>query len=192
LIKKKLFIFHILFIQLIFVTAVSADLQKKIINKLTLTKTLSFDFKQKIADKEEVGICFIKYPLLMKCDYKNFKQKTIISNGKSVAIIKKKYKKIYRYPVKSTPLFIILKKQEIINLIRKNPPVEISANLIKFVFIDKKKNKFKILFDKNSLNFKGWETKDAYSNDVSFIINNLNINSQIVDSFFKIPKEEDL
>ena len=56
----------------------------------------------------------------------------------------------------------------------------------------KKKNKFKILFDKNSLNFKGWETKDAYSNDVSFIINNLNINSQIVDSFFKIPKEEDL
>ena len=139
MIKKKLFIFHILFIQLIFVTAVSADLQKKIINKLTLTKTLSFDFKQKIADKEEVGICFIKYPLLMKCDYKNFKQKTIISNGKSVAIIKKKYKKIYRYPVKSTPLFIILKKQEIINLIRKNPPVEISANLIKFVFIDKKK-----------------------------------------------------
>jgi len=153
---------------------------------------LSFDFIQKIAEKEEIGNCFIKYPLLMKCNYKNLKQKTIISNGKSVAIIKKKYKKIYRYPVKSTPLFIILKKQEIINLIRKNPPVEKSANLIKFVFIEKKKNKFKILFDKNSLNFKGWETKDAYSNDVSFIINNLNINSQIVDSFFKIPKEEDL
>ena len=111
MIKKKLFIFHILFIYLIFVTAAFADLQKNLINKLTLTKTLSFDFKQKISDKEEVGICFIKYPLLMKCNYKNLKQKTIISNGKSVAIIKKKYKKIYRYPVKSTPLFIILKKK---------------------------------------------------------------------------------
>ena len=192
MIKKKLFIFHILFIYLIFVTAASADLQKKLINKLTLTKTLSFDFKQKISDKEEVGICFIKYPLLMKCNYKNLKQKTIISNGKSVAIIKKKYKKIYRYPVKSTPLFIILKKQEIINLIRKHPPTEISANLIKFEFIDKKKNKLKILFDKNSLEFKGWETKDAYSNNVSFIINNLKINNQIVDGFFKIPDEKDL
>ena len=192
MIKKKLFIFHILFIYLIFVTAAFADLQKNLINKFTLTKTLSFDFKQKIADKEEVGICFIKYPLLMKCNYKNLKQKTIISNGKSVAIIKKKYKKIYRYPVKSTPLFIILNKQEIINLIRRHPPTEISANLIKFEFIDKKKNKLKILFDKNSLNFKGWETKDAYSNDVSFIINNLIINNQIVDDFFKIPKEEDL
>ena len=192
MIKKKLFIFHILFIYLIFVTAASADLQKKIINKLTSTKTLSFDFKQKISDKEEVGICFIKYPLLMKCNYKNLKQKTIISNGKSVAIIKKKYKKIYRYPVKSTPLFIILKKQEIINLIRKHPPTEITANLIKFEFIDKKKNKLKILFDKNSLEFKGWETKDAYSNNVSFIINNLKINNQIVDEFFKIPDEKDL
>ena len=128
----------------------------------------------------------------MKCNYKNLKQKTIISNGKSVAIIKKKYKKVYRYPVKSTPLFIILNKQEIINLIRKHPPTEISANLIKFEFIDKKKNKLKILFDKNSLEFKGWETKDAYSNNVSFIINHLKINNQIVDDFFKIPNEEDL
>ncbi len=192
MIKKKSFIFHILFIYLIFVTAASADLQKNLINKLQSTKTLFFNFKQKISDKEEVGICFIKYPLLMKCNYKNLKQKTIISNGKSVAIIKKKYKKIYRYPLKSTPLFIILKKQEIINLIRKHPPTEISANLIKFEFIDKKKNKLKILFDKNSLEFRGWETKDAYSNNVSFIISNLKINNQIVDGFFKIPDEKDL
>ena len=56
----------------------------------------------------------------------------------------------------------------------------------------KKKNVVKILFDKNSLDLKGWQTKDAYSNDVSFIINNLEINNQIVDDFFKIPREEDL
>ena len=39
---------------------------------------------------------------------------------------------------------------------------------------------------------KGWETKDTYSNNVSFIIKNLKTNNQIVDDFFKIPKEEDL
>ena len=58
--------------------------------------------------------------------------------------------------------------------------------------LTKKKNVVKILFDKNSLNLKGWQTKDAYSNDVIFIINNLEINNQIVDDFFKIPREEDL
>ena len=78
------------------------------------------------------------------------------------------------------------------NLIRKTKPVEIIPNLIKFQFMDKKKNKIKIFFDKNSLEFKGWETKDAYSNDVSFVINNLKTNEKIADDFFKIPKEEDL
>jgi outer membrane lipoprotein-sorting protein len=169
-----------------------ADLQKNLINKLTAIKTLSFDFKQKISDKEEIGNCFIKYPLLMKCNYQNLKQKTIISNGKTVAVIKKKYKKIYYYPIKLTPLFFILKKEKIINLIRKNQPTEINAGLIEFEFIDQKKNKVKILFDKNSLEFKGWKTKDVYSNNVSFTINNLKINNQIIDDFFKIPKEEDL
>ena len=51
----------------------SADLQKDIVNKLLETETLVFDFKQKISDKEETGNCFIKYPLLMKCNYKNSK-----------------------------------------------------------------------------------------------------------------------
>jgi len=169
-----------------------ADLQKNLINKLTATKTLSFNFKQKISDKEEIGKCFIKYPLLMKCNYQNLKQKTIISNGKTVAIIKKKYKKIYYYPIKLTPLFFILKKEKIINLIKKNQPTEINASFIEFEFTDQKANKVKVLFDKNSLEFKGWKTKDAYSNDVNFTIYNLKTNSQIVDNFFKIPQEKDL
>jgi len=192
LIKKLFFLFNIFFIDLFLISIAFADLQKNLINKLTATQTLSFNFKQKIADKEEIGNCFIKYPLLMKCNYQNLKQKTIISNGKKVAVIKKKYKKIYSYPIKSTPLFFILKKDKIINLVKKTQPIEVNSNLIKFEFIDKKTNKVKIFFDKNSLEFKGWETKDAYSNNVSFIIDNLKVNDQIMDDFFKIPKEEDL
>ena len=85
-----------------------------------------------------------------------------------------------------------MKKEKIIDLIKKSKPTDVNANLIKFTFVDNKKNIIKIFFDKNSLELKGWETKDAYSNNVSFQINNLIINKQIVDSFFKIPKEEEL
>jgi outer membrane lipoprotein-sorting protein len=192
LIKKLFFLLKIFFIYQISTSICLADLQKKIINKLTATKTLTFSFKQKIADNEEEGNCFIKYPLLMKCNYKNLKEKTIISNGKTVAIIKKKYKKIYLYPVKSTPLFFILQKEKLINLVKKNKPTKISEKLIEFIFIDKRKNKVRIIFDKNSSEIRGWKTKDAYSNNVSFEINSLIINNQIVDNFFKIPQEEDL
>ena len=192
MIKKIFFLYKFFFIYLIFTSIALADYQKDLINKLTATRTLSFDFNQKVADDVEIGKCFIKYPLLMKCVYKNLKQKIIISNGKTVAVIKKKYKKIYYYPVRATPLFFILKKEKIINLIRKNKPTMVNLSIIEFEFIDKKKNKLKIFFDKNSLEFKGWKTKDSYSNDVSFEISNLKINNQILDEFFKIPREDDL
>ena len=181
-----------MFIYIIFVNISFADLQKKLINKITATKTLSFNFKQKIAEKVEYGNCYIKYPLLMKCIYQNLKQKSVISNGRTVAIIKKKYKKIYYYPIKITPLFSILQKKKILHLIKNNKPSKINSSLIEFELIEKKSNKLKIFFDKKSLELKGWATKDAYSNDVSFIISNLEINMIIEDQFFKIPNEEDL
>jgi len=191
-IKKLFFLLKIFFLFLLSINIALADLQKNLINKLITTETLIFDFKQKISDKEEIGNCFIKYPLLMKCNYKNLKEKTIISNGKTVAIIKKKYKKIYLYPIKTTPLFFLLEKEKIINLVKSTKPTKINSELIAFIFKDKKTNEIKILFEKNSLNLKGWETVDAYSNKVSFQINNLKINNQIVNNFFRIPQEEDL
>ena len=190
--KKIFFLFSLFLVYFLFTNISSANVKKKIITNLEATKTLFFNFKQIISDEEESGSCFIKYPLLMKCRYENLKQKVIISNGKTVAIIKKKYKKIYYYPIKSTPLSFILQRNKIINLIKQTEPIEIDSNLIAFGFIDKNKNEVKILFDKNLLQFRGWKTKDAYSNEVNFEINDLIINRQIVDSFFKIPQEKDL
>ena len=192
LIKKIKFLFQILAICFFLINASYADLQKNLINKLTATKTLSFNFIQKIQGNEETGYCFIKYPLLMKCNYENFKQKSVVSNGKTVAIIKKKYKKIYYYPIKTTPLFTILQKEKILNLVRTNKPTKIDSLKIEFEFIDKKSNKIKIFFDKNSLEFKGWQTKDSYSNNVIFEISNLEVNKVFEDEFFKIPQEKDL
>ena len=128
----------------------------------------------------------------MKCNYKNEKQKIKIANGKTVAIIKKKYKKIYYYPIKSTPLFFILDKNKISNLIKNNKPTKISLDIIEFEFDNKKLDKLKIFFDRNTFGLKGWETIDSYSKKVNFIISDLETNNQIVNDFFKIPKEEDL
>lgn len=190
---KKIYIFlPTLLFYFFYTNSVLADIKEEIINKFTATNTLSFNFKQKISDREEFGNCFIKYPLLMKCNYKNLKEKIIISDGKKVAIIKKKYKKIYAYPIKLTPLSFILEKKKILSLIRKKQPFETNISMVEFRYTDEKKNNIKIFFDKESLEFKGWETKDAYSNKVSFIINDLKVNNQIMDSFFKIPREEDL
>ena len=42
---------------------------------LIKTNSLSFDFRQKINDKVEVGSCLVKYPKLMHCYYDNKAEK---------------------------------------------------------------------------------------------------------------------
>ena len=55
MIKKLFLILNIFFIYFFFINTSQASLQEKIINKLTATKTLSFNFKQQISSKEEIG-----------------------------------------------------------------------------------------------------------------------------------------
>jgi len=190
--KKKInFFLIIIFFYLIFINHSQANFKEKLINKLKTTDTLYFDFIQKIGEKKEIGSCHIKYPLLMKCEYPK-KKKTIIANGKKFAIVKKRYKKIYRYPLKKTPLFYLLKKENILNLVKNYEPTKIDSNIIEYELIENNSNKLKIFFDKNSLELLGWKTTDAYSNEVSFVIKNMETNILITNEIFKIPREEDL
>tara|TARA_B100001013_G_scaffold47932_1_gene25150 strand:+ start:84 stop:692 length:609 start_codon:yes stop_codon:yes gene_type:complete len=191
LIKKLNIIFFTFFFYLFFINSSQANFQEKLINKYKTIDTLSFDFTQKIGDKVEFGNCYIKYPLLMKCEYPK-KKKSIITNGKKFAIVKRRYKKIYYYPLKKTPLFYLLNKENILNVIQNYEPTLINSNIIEYELTDNNLSKVNIFFDKNSLEFLGWKTMDAYSNEVNFLIRNIETNIPIKNEIFKIPREEDL
>jgi len=168
-----------------------ANFQEQLINKYKEINTLSFDFTQKIGDKIETGNCYIKYPLLMKCEYPK-KKKLIIANGKTLAIVKNRYKKIYQYPLKKTALFYILNKENILDIIHNYEPSNMDNDVIEYELTDSNSNKINIFFDKNSLLLSGWKTIDAYSNEVNFLIENIKTNIFVENKIFKIPKEEDL
>ena len=55
LLKKIILIIYIISISLFSLKGANANLQKELINNITATKTLSFSFKQKIAENEENG-----------------------------------------------------------------------------------------------------------------------------------------
>ena len=109
-----------------------------------------------------------------------------------LAIVKKRYKKIYHYPLKKTPLFYLLKKENILNLVQNYEPITIDSNILEYELIENNSNKLKVFFDKNSLEILGWKTVDAYSNEVSFFFKNIETNIPIKNEIFKIPREEDL
>ena len=180
-----------LFFYFFFINISQANFQEQLLNKYKKINTLSFDFTQKIGDKIEFGNCYIKYPLLMKCEYPK-KKKIIIINGKKIAIIKKRYKKIYHYPLKKTPLFYLLNKENILNVIKNYEPFLVNSRVIQYELTDAKSGKINIFFDKNSLELSSWKTTDAYSNEVSFLLRNIETNILITNEIFKIPKEEDL
>ena len=191
LIKKFNFTLLIIIFCLFFNSYSQANFQEKLISKYKKIDTLQFSFTQTIGEKVELGSCYIKYPLMMKCDYPK-KKKTIIANGKKFAIIKKRYKKIYYYPLKKTPLFFLLKKENIINLVEGYEPKIIKSDIIEYELIDGKLNRLKVFFNKNTLELLGWKTIDAYSNEVSFLISNVVTNIKIENQVFKIPNAGDL
>ena len=191
MIKKLNIIFLTFFFYLIFVNSTQANFQEQLISKYKKIDTLSFDFTQRIGKKFEVGNCYIKYPFLMMCEYPK-KKKSIIANGKKLAIVKRRYKKIYLYPLKKTPLFFLLDKKNILNVIENFEPTFLDSNIIEYELVDDRSNKLKIFFNKNSLNLMGWKTIDTYSNEVKFIIKNIKSNVPVKNDIFKIPKEEDL
>ena len=191
MLKKLNIIFLTFFFYLSIIDSSQANFQEKLINKYKTINTLHFDFTQKIGEKVEFGNCYIKYPLFMKCEYPK-KKKSIIANGKKFVIIKKRYKKIYYYPLKKTPLFFLLNKENILNLIKNYEPSNIDSNIVEYELIENNSNILKIFFDKSSLEIVGWKTIDAYSNEVSFLIRNVETNISIENEIFKIPREEDL
>ena len=191
MIKKFNFILIIIFFSQLFVNNSEANFKEKFLNKYKTVNTLSFNFTQKIGKKVEFGKCYIKYPLLMRCEYPK-KKKSIITNGKKIAIIKRRYNKIYYYPLKKTPLFYLLEKKNFLNLIQNYEPTKIDSNIIEYNVLDHNLNKLKIFIDKNSSELLGWRTLDAYSNEVNFIIRNIEKNISIKNEFFNIPNKEDL
>lgn len=189
--KKYHLLIKVLIIFSVLSNSVYAELKDELIKKIQDTNTLSFKFKQNIANKIETGNCIIKYPKLIKCDYNDSYKKRLISNGKTLVIIQRKYKKIFYYPLSTTPLYFILDKKLLVDFINNNEAVALDGLLLKYEILEKNK-KFIIFFDKNTLNLKGWKTEDIYKNTVNFSITNLKINIPVDNNLFKIPAANNL
>ena len=188
--KKIIFIFLIFFFITINSHPTKANLRDDLIEKLNDIKNISFDFEQKIANKIEIGNCIIEYQKLMQCDYNDTFRKRLISNGKTLAIIQKRYNKIFYYKLSSTPLEYILDKEFIIQKIKNSPINNYNDKLI-YISYQKNKQQIDIFFDKKKLIIQGWITNDIYNNQVQFKIKNPIINQNINKNLFKIPKLSD-
>jgi outer membrane lipoprotein-sorting protein len=174
-----IFIFH-------FSNPVCATLKEKIINNLENTKNMSFNFEQTINKKKEEGNCTVQYPKKIYCYYNNVNKKIIVSNGKSLVIKNTLSNQYYIYPLKKTPLNLILDKNFLINQIKKLEPRIINNKYLNFTII-KEDYEVNLFFNNETLNLIGWQTEDIYQNLVITFISKIKINRNIDQSIFKLP-----
>jgi len=184
MLKNIISIFFFLFI---LINPLFASVEDKIINNLIKTNNLNFNFKQTIGEKTEEGNCTIEYPKKIFCLYNNYNKKIVVSNGKSLAIKNQVSNQYYLYPLKKTPLELILDKNFLINQIKNLESRIVDNKYINFTII-KNNNEINIFFDKKTLNLIGWQTEDIYQNLVITYIYKIKYNQKIDKNLFKLPK----
>ena len=127
---------YIFVIFLIFFSFGSKASEKdKIIENLKNTENFDFKFEQNINGKIENGICTIKYPKKIFCEYAKSNNKILVSDGRYLVV--KTRSSYYQYPLKKTPLNLILDKNFLINKIYQLNERVIDGNLINYTISEK-------------------------------------------------------
>ena len=175
-----------LFIFSFLITNSNANNKENIINNLENTLNINFEFEQNNNKKIEKGKCIVKYPKKIFCEYEGHNNKILVSNGKSL-VIKTKVS-YYRYPLKRTPLNLILDKNFLINKIYSLEEKVIDGAFISFS-INKNDNEISIFFDNQTFNLIGWQTRDIYQNLNSTILSTVKKNEIIDNDIFELPPQ---
>ena len=178
--------FFFVLLILYFSNSVQASSKKEIIQNLKITKNISFNFEQNIDGKKEKGNCIVQYPKKIYCRYDNIKKKIMVSNGRSLVIKNTLNDQYYIYPLKKTPLNLILDKKFLVGEINKLEPRIIDNEYLNFT-IENKNYIINLFFHNKTLNLIGWQTEDIYQNLVITFINEVKINKNIDKNIFKLP-----
>ena len=178
-----MFKFFFISIFLILLSNTHANNKDKIIENLQNTENLNFKFEQNINGKIENGNCTIQYPKKIYCKYLN-KDKILVSNGKSLVI--KTKSSFYRYPLKKTPLNLILDKDFLVKKIVKLNEKILDKTNINFSIVQND-IEINVFFDNITFNFIGWQTKDIYQNINVTYLSSIQKNQQIDKDLFELP-----
>ena len=179
---NKLIFFFLLFS----ITEASAKIKERIIQNLEATNNLTFNFEQNINGKTENGYCALSFPKRIFCKYNLKNGKILVSNGESIVI--KTNSSYYLYPLKRTPLDLILNKNFLINKIKSLDERILNEKFVNFKFFERD-FEVNIFFDYKNLNLIGWQTKDIYQNLSITFLASVERNQKLNNNLFILPQQ---
>ena len=185
LVNEKFYKIFLVTLFLFFSFNLNANEKTKILNQLKSLNSLEFTFNQIINDKTEKGSCLLEFPGKLKCKYFDDKKKELVINKKRLAITQKRYNKTYYYPISKSPFLSILYKEKLLEIV-KAAKIEKENQIIKLTYLDE--NEINVLFDRKTLDLKGWSIIDQYNNNINFSLIIISKNDVYQKGTFKIPE----
>lgn len=164
---------------------------KAISNHFKTVPTMSGEFVQFGPNGEQTGGQFlIKRPGKIRFNYEDPSPITVVSNGRTLAVKNKKLKTTNYYPLKKTPLSLLLSNK--IKIDDKSiRSVEANKDVTTVVMGDKKifgDSEITLMFDPNSQELRQWTIKDAQGKETSVMIFNVQQNIKISNTKFAVIK----
>ena len=163
----------------------SADEKDQIVTQLNNLNSLEFTFDQVVNDKTEKGSCLLEFPGKLKCEYFDEKKKELVINKKRLAITQKRYNKTYYYPISKSPFLNILYKEKLLEIVKAGE-IKKESQILKLTYLDE--NEINVLFDRKTLDLRGWKIIDQYNNNINFSLNIVSNNDIYQKGTFKIPE----
>ena len=162
-----------------------ANVTDEIVKKLNETNNITFEFEQISNNENEKGKCLLVFPGKLKCIYNSEDRKEVLVTNKSLYVIKHKFQRTYRYPIKNSAFNIILNKNIILENIKMIDPSNIKETPKKYFYeVQASEGIYvKIFFGKKNKMLKGWETISYNQEPVIFNILNPIINSELKEKF---------
>ena len=162
-----------------------ANVADEIVKKLNETNNITFEFEQISNNENEKGKCLLVFPGKLKCIYNSKDRKEVLVTNKSLYVIKHKFQRTYRYPIKNSAFNIILNKNIILENIKMIDPSNIKETPKKYFYeVQASEGIYvKIFFGKKNKMLKGWETISYNQEPVIFNIFNPVINSELKEKF---------
>ena len=188
MLKKIIFFILFFFIPLTAQSENNSEIVKKFTKKFKTINNIKFDFIQTSNDSSETGTCFLSYPKKLICRYEGDERKEIIIKDNTLAIIKRKYQRVYYYRVSGSPFATILDKEKIIEQITNIKNVSSQDGKLFFEFNNENStSSLQLFLNKDTLDIVGWKTTGYDQQTIVFKIKNSQINTDTVEKF-EIPE----
>ncbi len=161
---------------------------RKIEHSLNAIHSMTSDFIQRAPDGSVAGgKLYLERPGKLRFDFGDDAPFLVVSNGSLLTFVDYEVKQVNRWPIKKTPLGILVDDEIKFDSAIEIPDIIYFAGLVKVPVIDPKRQEYGyiiLIFEESTMELRAWESVDAQGYTTRVALVNPEYNVEIDNKYF--------